>query len=117
VPFGGTVGLLAGHSFAVYPGLGPFIAASPTVPALSSAAAGATAGGLVGALAGLGVPEYESRAYQEHIKKGAYLITVQVEDDGRGDEVVCVRRLPGRELRREERDHALFLVGRLRLPV
>lgn len=47
--------------------------------ALSGVAAGATAGGVAGALVGLGIPEYEAKAYEDRIKKGGYLVAVHVE--------------------------------------
>jgi hypothetical protein len=65
-------GLLAGIGALAIPGLGPFIAAGPIMAALSGAAAGATAGGVV-ALVGLGIPEYEAKAYEERLKTGGYL--------------------------------------------
>ena len=77
---GGTVGLLAGIGALAIPGLGPFLAAGPIMAALSGAAAGATAGGVDGGLLGLGIPEYEAKAYEDRIKKGGYLVAVHVED-------------------------------------
>ncbi len=44
--------------------------------ALSGVAAGAATGGVVGALVGLGIPEYEAKTYETHIKNGGYLIAV-----------------------------------------
>ncbi len=64
------MGLLAGIGALAIPGLGPFIAAGPIMAALSGAAAGATAGGVVGGLVGLGIPEYEAKAYEDRIKRG-----------------------------------------------
>ena len=136
---GGTVGLLAGIGALAIPGLGPFIAAGPIMAALSCAAAGATSGGVAGALVdphrlfalrdvhrpaggvpiepgrarllrcgllvavadddlveagvvvddlvGLGIPEYEAKAYEDRIKKGGYLVAVHVEDSKKGDVV------------------------------
>lgn len=52
--------------------------------ALSGAAAGAATGGVVGALVGLGIPEYEAKAYEDRIKKGGYLLAVHVEDGDKG---------------------------------
>lgn len=48
--------------------------------ALSGVAA-AAAGGLVGGLVGLGIPEYEAKAYEERIKKGGFLMAVHVDDN------------------------------------
>ena len=81
------MGLLAGVGALAIPGLGPSIAAGPIMAALSGAAAGATAFGVVGALVGLGIPEYEAKAYEDRIKKGGYLVAVHVEDSKQGDVV------------------------------
>jgi hypothetical protein len=64
---GGIVGPLAGSDTLAIPGRGPFFAAGSIVAALSCAAEGATAGGSVGALVGLGIPEYEAKACEEQI--------------------------------------------------
>ena len=36
-------------------------------------------------LVGLGIPEYEAKAYEERIKKGGYLVAVHVDDSKKGD--------------------------------
>ncbi|MGA7882391.1 MAG: hypothetical protein WCD63_16135 [Terrimicrobiaceae bacterium] len=94
---GATVGLLAGIGALAIPGLGPFIAAGPIMAALSGAAAGATAGGVVGGLVGLGIPEYEAKAYEDRIKKGGYLVAVHVEDSKKGDAVRDILKKNGLE--------------------
>src|SRR4029453_10072415 len=48
--------------------------------ALSGAAAGADAGGLTGALVGLGIPEYEAKQYESKVKGGNLLISVHTDD-------------------------------------
>src|SRR6516225_6449174 len=50
VAVGGIVGWLAGIGTLAIPGLGPLIASGPILAALSGAAVGGTAGGIVGAL-------------------------------------------------------------------
>ena len=67
---GAAVGLLAGVGALAIPGLGPFIAAGPIMAALNRAAAGTIAGGVVGGLVDLSIPEYEAKAYEDGIKKG-----------------------------------------------
>ena len=94
---GATVGLLAGIGALAIPGLGPFIAAGPIMAALSGAAAGATAGGVVGGLVGLGIPEYEAKAYEDRIKKGGYLVAVHVEDSKKGAAVRDILKKNGLE--------------------
>ena len=95
------MGLLAGLGTLAIPGLGPFIAAGLIMAALSGAAAGATAGGVVGSgrALGLGVPEYEAKAYEERIKKGGYLIAVHVENSEEGDVVREIMKKNGLEER------------------
>jgi hypothetical protein len=94
---GATVGLLAGVGALAIPGLGPFIAAGPIMAALSGAAAGATAGGVVGGLVGLGIPEYEAKAYEDRIKKGGYLVAVHVDDSKQGEVVRDILKKNGLE--------------------
>ena len=84
---GGTLGLLAGIGALAIPGLGPFIAAGPIMGALSGMAAGATAGGVVGGLIGLGIPEVEAKRYEEKLKTGNYLISVNTDAKGADDKV------------------------------
>src|SRR4029079_13905301 len=67
---GGALGWLVGIGALAIPGLGPFIAAGPIMPALSGAAVGGTVGGLTGALLGMGVPELEAKRYEDRVKNG-----------------------------------------------
>ncbi len=76
---GGTLGLLAGVGALAIPGVGPLIAAGPLMAALSGAAAGAAVGGVTGALIGLGIPEFEAKAYEGKLRGGNVLIAVHVE--------------------------------------
>ncbi len=78
---GGGLGLLAGIGALAIPGAGPFIAAGPIMAALSGAAIGATVGGIAGALIGLGIPEYEAKAYEGRIKGGNILIAAHARDN------------------------------------
>ena len=57
-------------------GIGPFIAAGPIVAALAGAGALGTVAGIVGALVGLGMPEYEARRYEGRVKHGGILLSV-----------------------------------------
>ena len=47
---------------------------------LSGAAAGATVGGIAGALVGMGIPELEAKRYEGKIKDGNILLAVHVDD-------------------------------------
>jgi hypothetical protein len=75
----GAIGLLAGIGALALPGLGPFIAAGPLMAALSGAALGAGAGGVTGALIGIGIPEIEARKYEGKLRGGNVLIAVHAE--------------------------------------
>jgi len=77
---GAVLGWLAGIGSLAIPGVGPLIAAGPIMAALSGAAVGATAGGITGALIGLGIPEYEAKRYEGKIKGGSALISVHTTD-------------------------------------
>jgi hypothetical protein len=48
--------------------------------ALAGAGVGAAAGGLTGALIGMGIPEYEAKLYEGKIKEGNILIAVHSEN-------------------------------------
>jgi len=78
---GGVIGLLAGIGALAIPGVGPLIAAGPIMAALSGAAVGATACGVLGGLIGSGIPEIEAKRYEEKLKTGNYLISVNTDAD------------------------------------
>ncbi|HTE43016.1 MAG TPA: hypothetical protein VK629_19485, partial [Steroidobacteraceae bacterium] len=61
---GGTIGVLAGVGALAIPGIGPFIAAGPIMAGLADLDADDAVGGLVGALVGMGIPEYEAKRYE-----------------------------------------------------
>ncbi len=41
---------------------------------------GAAAGGFVGALVGMGIPEYEAKRYEDRVKDGGILVSVHCDD-------------------------------------
>jgi hypothetical protein len=73
---GGVLGWLAGIGLLAIPGIGPFIAAGPIMAALAGAGALGTVGGIVGALVGMGIPEYEAKRYEGRVKHGGILLSV-----------------------------------------
>jgi len=77
---GGVLGGLTGVGALAIPGVGPLIAAGPILAALAGAGALGTVGGLVGALIGLGIPEYEAKRYEGRIKQGGILLSVHCDD-------------------------------------
>jgi hypothetical protein len=74
---GGVLGLLAGVGALAIPGIGPIIAGGALASTLAGAGIGAAAGGLLGALVGLGVPEEDARYFEEGVRAGGILVTVQ----------------------------------------
>jgi len=81
---GGTLGAVAAGPAAggrlTNPGFALF-AAGPLVAALTGLGAGAAAGGITGALVGLGVPEHEAKFYKGELERGHILVGVHVTDD------------------------------------
>ncbi len=74
---GGLAGLAAGAGALVIPGLGPLIAVGPIAGLLSGAAAGGVAGGLLD----MGIPESEGREYENDVRQGKILVSVQAADN------------------------------------
>lgn len=74
-----AAGLVATGVLAV-PGLA-LLAAGPIVATLAGLGAGAAAGGVTGALIGLGIPEHEARFFNEQLEHGGILIGVYTHDD------------------------------------
>jgi len=81
---GGVLGAVAAGLAAVgtitVPGLA-LVAAGPVVAALAGLGVGAAAGGLTGALLGLGIPEHEAKFYAKEIEKGGILVGVYAHSD------------------------------------
>jgi len=91
---GGAAGLAASLMGLAIPGLGPVIAAGPLAATMSVAGAGVIAGGLIGSLTDLGVPQADAEAYAEAVRRGGAIVTVRAEDAAI-DNVVDVMRLHG----------------------
>lgn len=77
---GAILGWLTGIGTLAIPGVGPFIAAGPIMAALSGAALVGAAGGIIGAMVGLGIPEYEAKLYDGKIRGGNILISVHTDN-------------------------------------
>jgi hypothetical protein len=82
---GAALGWLAGIGALAIPGVGPFIAAGPIMAALGGAAIGTATGGVIGALVGLGIPEFEAKRYDAKIREGNILISVHTDDGKQKD--------------------------------
>jgi hypothetical protein len=81
---GGVIGAIAAGLVATgvvaVPGLG-LVAAGPILATLAGLGAGAAAGGVTGALIGLGIPEHEAKFYNQQIGQGGILVGVFTHDD------------------------------------
>ncbi|MDD2555813.1 MAG: hypothetical protein PHX16_05570 [Syntrophaceticus sp.] len=84
---GGLAGLAAGAGALVIPGIGPLLAVGPIAGLLSGAAAGGIAGGLID----WGIPEAEGRQYEEDIRQGKTLVSVQGSDERLNDAADLMR--------------------------
>lgn len=76
VDAGSTLRLLDGFGALTVPGIGPVIAAGPIRNALKIAALG----GLAGALAWMGVQDYEAVIYQGRVIRGNFLVSIHSDD-------------------------------------
>ena len=74
---GALGGLVLGLAPVLIPVIGPILALGPVVAALGGLVAGAGAGGILGAIMGLGVPENEAAAYEEALMRGDVLVLVK----------------------------------------
>jgi hypothetical protein len=77
---GGVLGWLVGVGMLVVPDVGPLLAAGPIVAALAGVGAVGALGGIVGALLGLGMPEYEAKRYEGRVKHGCILLSVHCDN-------------------------------------
>src|SRR5215207_1191990 len=80
---GGVAGLLAGLGLLAIPGIGPVVAAGWLASTAAVAAAGGTAGGLIGALTQSGIGEDDAHAYAEGVRRGSTLVMARVPDADR----------------------------------
>lgn len=92
---GGSIGALAGIATVagVIPVIGPLFAAGPLAAALgltgalgttaAGAATGAAAGGIIGALANLGVGEEKAQRYADRVGAGDILVAAHTDKDAR----------------------------------
>ena len=89
---GGIIGGVLGAAAALLiPGFGPAIAGGILLATIGAAGIGALAGGLLGALVSMGVPEEEAHHYQHELKKGHTIVTVKA-SSGFDDVVAIMRR-------------------------
>ncbi|MBV8844697.1 MAG: DUF3341 domain-containing protein [Bryobacterales bacterium] len=94
---GGTLGLLAGIGSLAIPGVGPLIAAGPIVATLAGIGTGGAVGTLVGALIGMGIPEYEAKRYEGRVKNGGVLMSIHCDTSDEIDRAKELMKRTGAE--------------------
>jgi hypothetical protein len=77
---GGVLGWLAGVGIIAVAGIEPYLAAGPVISALAGAGALGLLCGLLGALLGMGIPEYEAKRYQGRVKHSGILLSVHCDN-------------------------------------
>ena len=85
---GGLVGFLVGIGALAIPGIGPVVAGGALAtafglgggPAVAGAGIGAAAGGIAGALVGMGLPDAEAEHFEAGFRAGGVLVTVNAGD-------------------------------------
>ena len=70
---GGLIGLLGSL---LIPGVGPIVVGGVLASTLTGAGVGAATGGIIGALVGMGVPEDDAQHFDQGIRSGHTLVTV-----------------------------------------
>lgn len=78
---GGTAGVLAAAVALAIPGIGLALAVGPALSLLLGAAAGAVGGGIIGALAHLGITDEHAHIYAEGLRRGMALLAVTETDE------------------------------------
>jgi uncharacterized protein (TIGR02271 family) len=75
-----TAGIGAAVMTGIIPVVGPVLALGPIAATLINLAGGAAGGGLAGALVGYGIPDEDAKFYENELKAGRYLVTVDACD-------------------------------------
>ena len=77
---GAAVGWILGTGALLVPGMEHMAAAGPIIAMMGGLGAGVTLGGLVGALVGSGIPEYEAKRYEGRVRRGGILLSVHCDN-------------------------------------
>jgi hypothetical protein len=92
---GGLVGLLAGATALLIPGIGWVAVAGPLATMLAGAAAGTLAGGMIGALTSKGIPEEDAHFFAEGVRRGGTLLVVHADTDELAKRAEAILRRSG----------------------
>jgi hypothetical protein len=90
---GGLVGLLGSL---LIPGVGPIVIGGVLASTLAGAGIGAATGGLIGALVSFGVSEEDARHFDEGLRSGAILVTIDA--GARTDQALAILEHHGMDL-------------------
>ena len=82
---GGLIGLLGSL---LVPGIGPIVVGGVLASTLTGAGIGAATGGIIGALVGIGVPEADAAHFDQGLRTGGTLVTVDAA--GRTGEALAI---------------------------
>lgn len=91
---GGLAGLAVGAGALAIPGIGPLIAAGPIAGLLSGAATGGIAGGLVD----WGIPQERSKFYEDKVKQGKILVSINTDDNRINEAADTLRRFGAQDV-------------------
>jgi len=95
---GGLAGLALGAGAIAIPGVGPIVAAGPIAGMLT----GVAGGGISGALIDLGIPMERGQFFEDRIKQGSVLVSVQ-SDSRKADEAErLLKKLGGSDVESHE---------------
>lgn len=91
---GGAIlgGVILGAIALAVPGVGTLIAGGPLVAGLAGAFAGAGAGGLVGSFVGMGITTEHAKKYEEAVRRGNAIVTVDTSGHNAADQACTVLR-------------------------
>ncbi len=77
---GGLIGFLTATGVVMVPGIGPVIAGGILASTMMEAGMGDAASGLMGSLVGMNIPETTAKHFENQIRSGMILVTVQTEN-------------------------------------
>jgi hypothetical protein len=89
---GCLTGLVAGLASLAIPGFGPIIAAGPIAAFIAGTGIGATIGGFISGLTGLGIPEKDAQHYAEGVRRGGMLVNLNAPDELASRAIEVMRR-------------------------
>jgi len=89
---GGLVGLIGSL---LIPGVGPLVVGGVLASSLLGMGVGAATGGLIGALVGMGVPEEDAKYFDEGLRGGKTLVTVNTTNEAPDQAISILQRHGG----------------------